>query len=124
VSFAVLEGRSSCRFPNLPGWSAADTASRAVAEHRAWLAHTTGELPLRRLAMLLGAARAAAFFESLQRGDPELPLTAGAAGRKLGGAAEDAWASCRACRLEGARPDPSALAALEKLVRSLPSYRG
>ena len=31
------KGRNEAQFPNVPGWSARDSAVRAVAEHRAWL---------------------------------------------------------------------------------------
>ena len=37
ASFALAEGSRIARFPNVRGWSAADTARRAVAEHRARL---------------------------------------------------------------------------------------
>lgn len=77
VSFALLEQRLTASFPNLPGWSAMDVARRAVAEHRVWLDPRTtppSAGPGRCLGMLLSAARAAAFFESLGR-EPELALT-------------------------------------------------
>ena len=38
VSFALLAGSDDAMFPNVSGWSAQDTAARALAEHRAWLA--------------------------------------------------------------------------------------
>ena len=52
VSFALAGGESVARFPNLPGWSAADVADRAVT-----------------------SARAARFRQSVAEGDPVLELT-------------------------------------------------
>lgn len=60
VSFALVEGRDSARFPTLAGWSAEDWARRAVAEQRA--------------AGGPGLARAERFAASLARGEPELEL--------------------------------------------------
>jgi len=88
VSFALLEGAAEAIFPGQAGLSAHDCARRAVAEHRSWLAlGTTAEgetLPYwaepvepagaARRAGLLGAARAALWLESIERGTPELAL--------------------------------------------------
>lgn len=84
VSFALLEGRPVAWFSELPGFSAAHGAARAIAEHRAWLAHPDvlnagGEA----LSMLITAARAGLFGESIDAGDPSLPLTVAATMRAL-----------------------------------------
>ena len=80
ISIALVQGRNEAQFPNVPGWSARDSAVRAVAEHRAWLdapqpsggEDDAGEA----LAMLLGAARVGLFAESLAgESVPELALT-------------------------------------------------
>lgn len=42
VSFALIEGRPLALFPDLRGWSSADTAQRAVDEHWAWLHSNAG----------------------------------------------------------------------------------
>jgi hypothetical protein len=67
-SFALAAGAPVARFPDVPGWSAADTARRAVAEHRVRLG--TPGVGGEALAVLLSAARAALFQESLEAGDP------------------------------------------------------
>jgi len=54
VSFALADGKSVARFPNLAGWSAADMAARAVA-----------------------APRAERFRQSVADGDPVLELAPG-----------------------------------------------
>ena len=81
-----------------------DVGARALAEHGAWLA--TGPASAdpdaagRELSMLLSAARAALFAESLAEDrEPELAVTVTAAVRRLGARFEDA--------------DPAAQAALE-----------
>ncbi len=83
VSTAQLSGQSVACFPNAAGWSALDTASRAVAEHAAWLAlprsrtaESSGALSAH-LAGLFSAARAALFLNSIHDGDPALCLTFG-----------------------------------------------
>jgi hypothetical protein len=82
VTFALMAGRSSAAFPDVPGWSARDTARRAAAEHLGWLADgCPGPDRDRRLA---GAARAALFLESVERGAPELLLTVAAVEERLG----------------------------------------
>jgi hypothetical protein len=79
VSFALLDGVGSASFPDVPGWSALDTAARAVGEHRAWLAGpdivgTSGDA----LSMLISAARATLFYGSVLAGSPVLtPTVAG-----------------------------------------------
>ncbi|HEY1358456.1 MAG TPA: hypothetical protein VGF21_09135 [Thermoleophilaceae bacterium] len=86
VTFALLAGESVARFPRLPGWSARDCARRAVAEHRSWIADWSREplLSERAHGLLLTAARAAAFLESVESGSPALPLTVAAAVEALG----------------------------------------
>jgi hypothetical protein len=143
VSFALAEERETARFPNVAGWSAYDSARRAVAEHHAWLTanERTGRSPyweaeyfgitpeLRKLGMLFTSARAALFLESLEAGRPELPLTVAAVAHRLsarGGRAQsivtDAHESLRAARQEGGVPSPGTLTAMHELVGQLPTY--
>ena len=42
VSFALARGSGTASFPNACGWSAQDTARRAVAEHAAWIGAPAG----------------------------------------------------------------------------------
>lgn len=77
VSFALAEDGSIAPFPQLPGWSIEDAARRAVAEHAAWLS-CADESDERRgtvLGRLITATRAALIWESIQEGEPCLPLT-------------------------------------------------
>ena len=131
VSFALAEGRTVARFTDLPGWSAFDSARRAVAEHRGWLAFegAQAEPTLDTLAELFRAVRAALFYDTLAAGRPELPLTAGATatvvaarGRTARTVAEDAYGSYRACMTEDREPDPNAVTALRDLAFALPAY--
>lgn len=71
VSLALCDGGREALFPELPGWSARDWARRAVTEQRARLDGGDTEL-----GTLFRAARAALFADSLERGEPELALTA------------------------------------------------
>ena len=143
VSFALARGRSSAEFPCVPGWSAADSAQRAVGEHAAWLgvgdtpsvsnwalgqARSTGP-SLHAMGMLLTAARAGLFLESVEADEPELALTTAAVARRLGerdsGArvvAEETSAVYAACRLDGRRPPARTVRALRELVLELPAY--
>jgi hypothetical protein len=131
VSFALLERRRTASFPNLRGWSIADTAARAVAEHRRWV-HADpesgpGDGGGRELGMLLSAARAAALLQTVAAGAPELPLTLAEGARMLtratgNGEAEDAFGHYRAFVEDRVRPPESALAAARELVRRLPAY--
>ena len=134
VSMALIEGARVARFPNLAGWSARDSARRATAEHRAWLAAWPGQdpsriTPLHALGMLFTAARGALFLESLETGSPELPLTAAAVARRLeqsgsraGSVAQEAFESFRAGR-QGGPPLPKGLiSAFEQVVRDLPGF--
>jgi hypothetical protein len=106
VSFALARGAGTARFPDVRGWSARDTARRAVAEHSAWIG-----APARSLDMLLVAARAALFHESLDDGRPELALTLDETARRL---AE--WSGT------GALPDE--VASVQRLVAALPAFAG
>ncbi len=144
VSAALLDGRAHADFPELPGWSARDWARRAVAEHRAWLfaGEDQGPGPHRWLGprpasgstapatvgLLLSAARAALFLESVEQGSPRLPLRLGdvpaalaARGSGLGDAAE-ACAALDADRGNQVPPPPELLARFRKDVESLPVY--
>lgn len=69
VPFALLAGESEARFSELRGFSAAEAARRAVAEHRAWLGGGGSGRD-----GLLSAARAGLFARSLADGQPELAL--------------------------------------------------
>ena len=85
--FAVLDGAAIARYPDVAGWSIEALATRALAEHRAWLA-APAERPERRwmraddtpqelaeLGLLLSAVRAEHLAATLADGAPELPLT-------------------------------------------------
>ena len=123
VSFALLNGDSVARFPLVRGWSALDRARRAVAEHRGWLFDSvehgesrpqwvggrpsaTWDTPATR-SLLLSAARAALFLESLEAGEPLLPLdhetTVEAWGRRDPFAADAAQRALRGLR-QGTEP--------------------
>ncbi len=147
VSFALLAGSETARFPDLSGWSARDWAARAVAEHAAWLRRGGSHLgaptlrewidgagentppQTRALAKLLTALRAGIFWGSLEQGSPVLSLTVGAAARELGeagqdpsGTAAEAVDAYRTARLDGRPPPPGVLGALEESVLRLPAY--
>jgi hypothetical protein len=131
VSAALTESRATALYPDVPGWSARDTASRAVAEHGAWLrtrppfgeraAHTEIR---QRLGGTFAAARAALFLNSLDSGEPSLPVTFAATAAALAerepgsrGAIEAAYESYTG---------PASVAAHEALVGvvgGLPGYR-
>jgi hypothetical protein len=84
VSFALLDRRGVASFPDVPGWSAADTAARAVAEHRAWLADPGGAADAgHALSMLISAARAALFARTVTAGSPALTPTVAATLRAM-----------------------------------------
>jgi hypothetical protein len=146
VSFALLAGGETARFPDLSGWSARDWAGRAVAEHAAWLRRGPGKLgepslrewldgtgdgtpPLTRaLAKLLTALRAGLFLQSLQQGSPTLAVTVGAAARELEAsnrgpsAAAEAAEAYRRAREEHRQPSPDVVDALRELVLAMPAY--
>lgn len=138
IPFALVAGAEIAAFPNVRGWSAADTARRAVAEHRAWLRACLGkseegaltEAPRHKLGMLLTAARAALFLESVQGGDPELCLTVAETARRLAAptsaaraVADEALGRYRELALHGAEPPAETISALRELVLELPQYR-
>lgn len=131
VSFALLAGRDVADFPNAPGWSAEDSAERAVAEHRGWLAEhpdrpePTGEA----LGRLFAAVRAAQLWTSIKEGAPMLPLMLGDAGRVLAAGdpgmrplAEQACGEYEAYRLGSRTPSAGTVAALRREVLRLPAY--
>ena len=133
VSFALLEQKLTASFPNLPGWRAMDVARRAVAEHRAWLDPRT--IPPsagagRCLGMLLSAARAAAFLESLDR-EPELALTLADGVRALSEvslstalAAEEGLEHYIAFAEGDVEPPPAVVNDLRARLLELPAYGG
>jgi hypothetical protein len=133
VSFAVLAGQATAAFPEVPGWSALDCARRAVREHRCWLAGWSAGKPPSEpaLDLLLTAARAALFLESVRAGEPELPLCAAATAARLGerhatgsAQADEAYAAFRASRTTGATPAPRVIEAFRATVERLPGYSG
>jgi predicted nucleotidyltransferase len=146
VSFALAEGRSVASFPNVPGWCADHWARRGVAEHRAWLEDPcaaeasrrrewldgrgdAAPPPLRALAKLFTAARAALFQDSIEAGDPELRLTIAAVadrlaeqGRGTRTIVDSAVQSYRAGLNDGLVPAGETVASLRQLVAALPAY--
>lgn len=133
VSFALLDRRHMASFPNLRGWSIADIAQRAVAEHRTWLAPVRRDggrdAPGRELGMLLSGVRAAVLLDSVARGEPEVPLTVAAGVRSLAasnppaaGTVEEALGRYRAFADKRITPPPETLTAMHELVGKLPAY--
>jgi hypothetical protein len=127
ASFALAAGESVARFPKVPGFSLEDTASRAVAEHAAWLA--AGERDLEDLGRLITAARAGLLWESIEAGDPELQLTMeatldalGARGDDAAGVAEAAREHYREFAVSWRRAPEPVLTAMSELVSELPAY--
>ncbi len=131
VSFGLLAGSRTARFPNLKGWSAEHLARRSLAEHRAWLQEigwTDEARPAgKTMARAFCAVRAALFAESLDDGDPELSLTVSATARALAerhpGAAvvaEEAHECYRRYRVDGREPPEAVTEALNGAARSLP----
>jgi hypothetical protein len=132
VSFALLAGSQAAAFPNVGGWSIAETAAEAHVEHLAWLARHRGQL-LRgdHIAPLLSCGRAALFSEAVAAHAPELPLTLRATATSLGeryprarGIAEEALASFAAWRRLDIAPPPRLAERLYRVVAELPAYRG
>jgi hypothetical protein len=145
VSFALLDGRAGASFPDVRGWSALDRARRAVAEHGAWL-RDRHDRPHSRpgwvggrptvtwstpgtLGLLLSAARAALFLQSLDDGTPSLALTRQATVQALArwdaGAGEVAGAgldALRASERDGQQPPVEDVAQLRHIVSELPAY--
>lgn len=144
VSFALASGAAEAAFPNLPGWSAQDSARRAVAEHRGWLAlgrppegdplpywvNPVSNPSLAELAGLFSAARAALLVASLRQGEPEIGLTPAAIGSQLAEHVPDARTLVEAAcgeilqaKARDSQPDPATVAALRQLVCELPAYQ-
>lgn len=132
VSFALADCRRDADFPDLPGWSALDGARRAAAEHRAWLADPASltDPGGKELGMLFTYVRAALFLESLERGDPELPLTVAAVAERLGGwnggaqgLADEAAGEYLRWRLGSQEPSPRLVLSLAELVRLVAAGR-
>jgi hypothetical protein len=129
VSFALLSGSPIARYPNVPGWSAADTAARAVAEHRAWLDQAGAAEEPEALGMLITAMRAAFFQESIQDDRPSLAATVAATLRALESRdsgpclADDVEEAYLRWRSEGTAPDRRLLADLRVTVAGLDCYR-
>jgi hypothetical protein len=136
VSFALIEGSRIASFPNLRGWSAADTAQRAVDEHRAWLltsgepAAAATEGPGQQLGRLLSAVRAAAFQASIVSREPRLPLTLAEAIRTLASTwaassatAEEALEHYRAFAEHGVPVPANTLPMMRRVVMELEPYR-
>ena len=140
VSFALASGRAEARFPELAGWSARDSAARAVAEHRAWLVAPgppcrtfldVGPVPgsVLTMARLLTAARAALFQESLEEDTAELPVTLAAVAERLRASVgdshrvvEESYRYYRAWQTGEPSRDPPPIDALWALVMSLRAY--
>jgi hypothetical protein len=137
VSFALAEGKRVARFPKVRGWSADDTAQRAVAEHRAWLLTELGSWTGNGssdegghvLAMLFTAARAGLLLDSIREGNPELPLTVTETARRIAtrssatrAAADEALERYREFALRRTRPPAGTVSAMRKLVLELPAY--
>jgi hypothetical protein len=143
VTFAVARGATDALFPDVRGWSARDTAVRAVAEHRTWL--ETGRRseddapvwprppgnrtlePRTALGRLFTAARAALYLESVEGGAPELPLTIAAVAARLAETAarslvDETFGAYRTSRLEHTQPPLQTIRAFDELVRALPAY--
>ncbi len=130
VTFALSEGRLTARFPNVRSWSAEDSAAREIAEHRNWLAADRRRYTeAHSVALLLGAARAAFFLDTLRQGQPVLALTCSAAAdalaaldgksRSIGAAAAESYIDYRR---GGSPPPPRIVADLRAAVGRLPSY--
>jgi hypothetical protein len=126
VSFAVVNGSDTAAFPDVAGWSARDSARRAVAEHLGWLREGVGQDDdVDALGRLLTAARAALFLQSVEADDPELALgVASVADRLDDPLALEVYEAYRAGHLTGERP-PSGLAeAFRGSVAGMPAYAG
>jgi hypothetical protein len=132
VSFALLASEERAVFPEFGGWSASHCARRAVDDHAFWLQRFPATDPSETgtsLGLLLGAARAALFEQSLERGEPELAVTVGAAASRLAaehpasaGLLDETLGGYRAWRAGGERPDPASVIALRRLIEDLPAY--
>lgn len=122
VSFALLDGESTARFPELAGLSAANCARRAVAEHSLRLPDP-GHYPAEEgegVARLLAAARAAMFMQSVEAGKPQLCVTFAEVAARVGG--EDGLEALAAGRTGGEPTPASVLESLRATVRGLRPY--
>jgi hypothetical protein len=126
VSFALAAGTTDAAFPDVGGWSARDSACRAVAEHAAWLDLTnesTADRPFDvQIGMLLTAARAALFLETLEAGAPELAVTLDAVAEQLGEIGDEALARLRAADVWTGRSGPELVRDLRAVVGGLNPY--
>jgi predicted nucleotidyltransferase len=114
ASIAVVRGDRTASFPDVDGWSAIDSARRAVAEHRGRLMQlrTRPVSQAERVALLLSAARAALFLKSVEDGAPELHVSPPDVAGALAERAQRPWTV-------GDSPE-----GLERIVRELPGLRG
>jgi hypothetical protein len=129
IPCALAEGDSVARFPDVPGWSARDTARRAVAEHRSSVLHLDSVAKPARLGRLLSAARAGLFDESVRGDEPLLCVTTTETARCLGArfpsdsaVAEEAIEAHRVHLLRGTPPPQTTVSALAGLTARLPAY--
>jgi hypothetical protein len=134
VSFALADEKRIARFPNVRGWSAEDTARRAAAEHRARLdalprSWTTPDGGGDALTLLLTSARAALFLETIEGGEPELPLTVTETARRLAARSsadrtvvEEALLCYRDFVDRQTEPPAAMISSMHRLVRGLPAY--
>jgi hypothetical protein len=122
VSAALIAGDAVASFPNVPGWSAADVAVRALAEHAAWLRmprDRSATESIRWLGSLFSAARAGLLLDGVRASEPVLHLTSEATAEALAdqrprfrGAIEESLGE-----LQAGRPAP--IATLRSLARAL-----
>jgi hypothetical protein len=137
VSEAMLGARPAATFANVPGWSALDTAARAVAEHAAWLrlprdpAVEPADILTAHLAGLFSAARAGLFLRSAQDHEPVLPVTFEATADALAdrlpsyrSAIEDAYESYRTAVDSGRAATREVLRAAAGALDELGCYPG
>jgi hypothetical protein len=132
VSYALADGESTARFPDVAGWSIRDVARRSVAEHAAWLAEEGDRGRTRagtELGLLITAARGGLLWEGVETGEPELPLTVDATLELLAASAAGAGAVADAVResyhafaVSWAPPAEPVIAALRDVVERLPAY--
>ncbi len=130
VTIALLEGSPTARFTDARGWSITDAASRAVAEHAAWIGRPELRPDHRGTALgaTITAARAALLEESCRCNEPVLPLTAAATMRLLAdqpGARDAAEATAEAYDLFARTweaPGESLVEAMRGTVLALPAY--
>ena len=127
------------RFPPCARSTWRALARRAVAEHRGWLACEhggegigpewlgarpgPGALNAAAISLLMSAARAALLAESLDRGEPELPVSDAATANAIANREPRARAAldeALACCEGGFRPDPATVNALRDAVARMP----